>query len=96
MAADYVNECCEKFVFTDEQLRRAPHHEQLTVRRLINLAAGQDCVAELLRAVVRALPNNTDSDLPRAMLAGALALQDKQCDELTTLAGGVLVLMPER
>lgn len=88
-----IDECYRRFNFNDEHLSASPSPNALTATRLIRLADGVDNVAELLRAMLDQLPNSTDSDLPRAMLEGALALQNKQLDDLTQLAGGVLVSM---
>ena len=87
------DECYGRFNFNDEHLSASPNLKALTAMRLIRLADGVDNVAELLHAIVDQLPNSTDSDRPRAILEGALALQNKQLDDLTQLAGGVLVGM---
>lgn len=93
MANVHVNDCYERFNINDEQLSAGPDLEGLTALRLIRLADGMDHVAELLRALVDQLPNSTDSDRPRAMLEGALALQNKQAADFSCLAGGTLLLM---
>ena len=87
------DECYRRFNFDDEHLDVDPNLRAHTATRLIRLADGVNNVAELLRAMLDQLPNSTDSDLPRAMLEGTLALQNKQLDDLTQLAGGVLVGM---
>lgn len=88
-----IYECYGRFNFNDEQLIASPDSEAVTALRLIRLADRVDNVAELLKAIVDQLPNSTDSDRPRAMLEGALALQNKQREDLTQLAAGVLLSM---
>ena len=63
------DECYGRFNFNDEHLSFDPNLKAHTATRLIRLADGVYNVAELLRAMLDQLPNSTDSDLPRAMLA---------------------------
>lgn len=94
MANEHITECAERFSLDMNDLdREGPQLEVIQARRLIRLADGMDDVVELLRAMVDQLPNSTDSDRPRAMLAGLLALQNKQLEDLHCLAGGTLLLM---
>jgi hypothetical protein len=93
MLDPHFDECYGRFDFSDGDLIADPNLKAHTATRLIRLADGVDNVAELLRAMLDQLPNNTDYDRPRAMLEGTLALQNKQLDDLTQLAGGVLMGM---
>ena len=96
MANSSITECYERFNFEDKDLfdYKGPDLIGLTARRMVALADGMDDVWELIGAIVEQLPNNTDMDRPRALLAGAKALVQKRRDELPFLVAGTLQLMP--
>lgn len=94
MANVHITECAERFgLDLDDLDRSVADLEAVQAQRLIGLADGMDNVVEILRAMMDQLPNSTDSDRPRAMLAGALALQNKQREDLHCFAGGALLLL---
>lgn len=96
MAKSSITECYERFNLEDKDLfdYKGPDLIGLTAQRLVALADGMDDVWELIGAVIDELPNNTDMDRPRALLAGAKALVQKRRDELPFLVAGTLQLMP--
>ena len=96
MAIPSIAECYGRFNLEDKDLfdYKGPDLIGLTCRRFLELGDGIDDVWELIGAVIDELPNNTDMDRPRAMLAGAKALLQKRRDELPSLVAGTLQLMP--
>lgn len=94
MADVHITECAARFgIDLDDLDRSVPDLGAIQAQRLIELADGMDNVGEMLRAMVDQLPNSTDSERPRAMLAGALALQNKQREDLHHFAGSSLLLV---